>query len=124
VNDLDTVVGRWIDAERRGDAAALDDLLDGDFRGIGPLGFVVDKQQWLDRYRSGDLNNSAFAWQDTQQRVFGDAAVITGVQVQTTTYQGRDASGQFRGALVAVRRDGQWSIVNVQLSMLGSPPGR
>jgi hypothetical protein len=27
-------------------------------------------------------------------------------------------------SLVAVRRDGQWSIVHVQLSILGSPPGR
>jgi hypothetical protein len=124
MQNLDTLLSQWIDAERRGDAAALDELLDGDFRGIGPQGFVLTKEQWLDRYRSGDLANEAFAWEDTHQRVFGDTAVVIGVQAQTANYQGHDTSGRFRGSLVAVRRDDQWSVVNVQLSMLAGPPGR
>jgi hypothetical protein len=119
---FDDVLSRWIDAEARGDAAVLDALLDDDFRGDGPRGFVLTKQEWLDRYRSGDLANDAFAWEDTRVRVHDDAAVAMGIQTQTARYQGMDCSGRFLGTLVAIRRDGRWSIVNVQLSPATDPP--
>jgi hypothetical protein len=32
---------------------------------VGPLGFVLDKAQWLDRYSSGDFVTSALDWRDT-----------------------------------------------------------
>jgi len=120
---FDDVLSGWIEAEARGDAAVLDDLLDDDFRGDGPRGFVLTKQAWLDRYRTGDLANDAFAWQETRVRVRDDAAVAMGIQTQTACYQGVDCSGRFLGTLVAIRRDGRWSIVNVQLSPATDPPG-
>jgi Domain of unknown function (DUF4440) len=116
LDTFDDVLSAWIDAEARGDAAVLGALLDDDFRGDGPRGFVLTKQQWLDRYRTGQLANAAFAWEDTRVRVHDDAAVAMGIQTQTARYQGVDCSGRFLGTLVAVRRDGRWSIVNVQLS--------
>jgi hypothetical protein len=117
------VLARWIDAEARGDVAVLDALLDDDFRGDGPHGFVLTKQQWLDRYRTGHLANDAFAWEDTRVRVHDDAAVAMGTQTQTARYQGLDCSGRFLGTLVATRRHGRWLIVNVQLSPATDPPG-
>jgi Domain of unknown function (DUF4440) len=120
---FDDVLSGWIDAEARGDATVLDALLDEDFRGDGPRGFVLTKQQWLDRYRAGDLANEAFAWEDTRVRVHDDAAVAMGIQIQTARYQGLDCSGRFLGTLVAVRREGRWSIVNVQVSPATDPPG-
>lgn len=119
LDDLDDVLTRWIDAECRGDTAALDALLDGDFRGDGPRGYVLSKEQWLDRYRNGDLANIAFTWQDMQIRLHDHTAVVTGVQTQSSHYQGDDWSGRFRGTLVVVRRDGRWSLVNLQLSRMG-----
>ena len=112
---FDDVLSGWIDAEARGDADLLDTLLDDDFRGDGPRGFVLTKQEWLDRYRRGDLANDEFAWEDTRLRVHDDAAVAMGIQTQTASYQGLDCSGRFLGTLVAIRRDGRWTIVNVQL---------
>ena len=120
---FDDVLSGWIDAELRGDAAVLDALLDDDFRGDGPGGFVLTKQQWLDRYRTGDLANEAFAWEATRVRVHDDAAVAMGIQTQTARYQGLDYSGRFLGTLVAIRRGGRWAIVNVQLSEAADPPG-
>jgi Domain of unknown function (DUF4440) len=121
---FDDVLSGWIDAEARGDAAVLEVLLADDFRGDGPRGFVLTKQQWLDRYRTGDLANHAFAWEETRVRVHDDAAVAMGIQAQTARYQGLDCSGRFLGTLVAIRRNGRWSIVNVQLSPTTDPPGR
>jgi hypothetical protein len=120
---FDDVLAGWIDAEARGDVAVLEVLLADDFRGDGPRGFVLTKQQWLDRYRTRDLANDAFDWEQTRVRVHDDAAVAMGIQTQTARYQGLDCSGRFLGTLVAVRRDGRWSIVNVQLSPTTDPPG-
>src|SRR5262249_16619882 len=46
---------RWAQAEQHADVETLDALAVADFELVGPLGFVLDKQQWLDRYRTGDL---------------------------------------------------------------------
>jgi hypothetical protein len=126
VGDLDRfddILARWIDAEARGDATSLDALLDADFRGDGPHGFVLTKHEWLDRYRQGDLVNSAFEWEDIHVRAHGGTIFVRGVQTQKAHYRGQDWSGRFLATLVAVRQDGRWSIVNLQLSELEDGPG-
>jgi ketosteroid isomerase-like protein len=110
------LVQRWAAAERAGDPAALDALLDADFVGIGPRGFVLTRDQWLDRYRSGALRNQSFAVEEAQVRAYGDAAISVGVQVQQTTHQGRDVGGRFRLSLVAVRKGGRWLLAGLHLS--------
>ena len=107
---------RWADAELRGDAETLFGLLAEDFVGIGPRGFILGRDQWLDRYRSGNLQNEAFAFQEVTVREYGAAAIAVGIQAQRATHQGHDASGRFRVALVAVRRAGCWQIAGLQLS--------
>jgi hypothetical protein len=78
------LVREWVDAELRGDAQALDTLLAADFVGVGPRGFVLTRQQWLARYRSGDLRNTGFELRDPQVRDYGAAAVVVGTQAQQT----------------------------------------
>ncbi|HWF25015.1 MAG TPA: nuclear transport factor 2 family protein, partial [Solirubrobacteraceae bacterium] len=85
---------RWSEGETRGDSAALADLVTDDFVLVGPLGFVLDRQQWLDRYRHGDLVTHALSFEDTATRVWGDAAVTIGRHVQRAEYQGRPADGE------------------------------
>jgi ketosteroid isomerase-like protein len=89
---------RWAEAETRGDIAALDELSTDDFRLIGPAGFVLDKQQWLDRYRHGDMVTTSLRFEDAQTRLYGNTAVTIGRQVQEAAYQGHPANGQFRPA--------------------------
>jgi ketosteroid isomerase-like protein len=113
---------RWAEAELRADVETLDSLLDPDFVCVGPLGFVLDKEQYLAGRRSGDLKQEAFAWEDVRVRVYGDAAVAVGSQIQQTTYQGHDASGRFRGTQVFVRSNDGWVMVSLHLSPIGQPP--
>jgi hypothetical protein len=56
---------RWGKAEIEGDVTVLDALATKNFMLVGPLGFVLDKAQWLDRYSSGDFVTSALDWRDT-----------------------------------------------------------
>jgi ketosteroid isomerase-like protein len=112
---------RWRDAELRGDVAALDALADDDLRLVGPLGFVLDKKQWLDRYRSGDFVTHELSWDEVEVRDYGDAAVAVGVHRQRAAYRGKPADGAFRATHVAVRRDGRWLLAGVHLSPIGQP---
>jgi ketosteroid isomerase-like protein len=112
---------QWADAEALGDTGTLGRLLTDDFVLVGPLGFMLDKQQYLGSRLSGDLRHESFAWEDLSVRVYGDAAVVVGSQTQRSTYQGHDASGRFRVTQVAVEQGGVWVIAGIHLSPIAQP---
>jgi uncharacterized protein (TIGR02246 family) len=126
VTTRDAILGlvrRWIDAERSGDPEALAPLLAEDFMLVGPLGFMLDKPQFLGSRRSGDLKHESFTFDEVQLRVYGDSAVAIGTQTQKSTYQGRDASGRFRVTLIPVQRQQHWVLAGIHLSPIAVPPG-
>jgi ketosteroid isomerase-like protein len=114
---------RWAEAELARDLTVLDALAHKDFMLVGPLGFVIDKTQWLDRYRTGDLVTSSLQWRDTEARVFGDCAVVVGVHDQEAAHRGRLNNGQFRATHILVRENGTWRLVGMHLSPIAAPPG-
>jgi ketosteroid isomerase-like protein len=118
--DVLDLVGRWTAAEQGNDAEALDGLLADDFVGVGPLGFVLGRDQWLGRFGNG-LENRSFAVEDAQVRDYGTAAVVVGVLAQETSFQGGDNSGRFRLTLVAVRPADRWLLANAHIGMLQQP---
>jgi ketosteroid isomerase-like protein len=119
---LELVEG-WAAAEQGNDAEALDGLLADDFVGVGPLGFVLSRDQWLARFGNG-LENRSFAVEDAQVRDYGSAAVVVGVLAQETSFRGGDNSGRFRLTLVAVRPGDRWLLANAHIGMLqpAGPP--
>jgi ketosteroid isomerase-like protein len=120
-SDVLDLVTSWAKAEEANDAAALDRLLAGDFVGVGPLGFVLGRDQWLARFGNG-LENRAFAVEDAQVRDYGAAAVVVGVLAQETSFQGGDNSGRFRLTLVAARPEGRWVLAGVHIGPLQQAP--
>jgi ketosteroid isomerase-like protein len=112
----------WATAELRGDTTFLERILTDDFIGIGPLGFMLTKQEWLARHKSGDLKYESFSLDEVKVRVYNDAAILTGRQAQKATYRGNSIPGQFRIMLVFVQQQGQWQLASLQLSTIGQPP--
>ena len=106
----------WAVAESHSDAQALDALMTDDCTVIGPRGFVLDRQQCLDRYRSGALKTEAFDWSDVRVREHGPTTVVVGIVTQRASYQGQDASGRFRATQIAVEQDGRWKCAGLQFS--------
>jgi ketosteroid isomerase-like protein len=121
--ELERFGKRWAEAEVAGDVSALNGLATDDFMLVGPLGFMLNKTQWLDRYRSGDFVTSALDWRDTQVRVFGDCAIVIGVHDQEAAYRGQPNNGQFRATHILVRDDGKWRLAGMHLSPIAAPPG-
>ncbi|HEY7047180.1 MAG TPA: nuclear transport factor 2 family protein [Jatrophihabitantaceae bacterium] len=115
---------RWADAEQRGDSDALATMIVDDFTMVGPLGFVLDRAQWLARYRTGDLVTTSLHWDDVTVRSYGDAAVAIGRQTQQASYRGQPSDGQFRITHIAVRTADGWRFAGIQLSPIGAfrPP--
>jgi hypothetical protein len=110
------LVRRWVEAEVHDNADALESLLAADFVGVGPRGFVLTREQWLARYRSGGLHNDSFALEEPAVRLYGETAVVVGIQNQSVSFQGHDASGRFRATLICARQDGDWRIAGWQAS--------
>ena len=120
-DDVLDLVRRWAAAEERMDADRLDGLLAEGFVGVGPLGFVLTREQWLVRFRNG-LVNRAFTVEDAQVHPHDAVAVVVGVLAQETSWQGADNSGRFRVTLTAVRAADGWLLASVHIGPLQQPP--
>lgn len=112
---------RWAVAEQRGDAAALAELSTDDFTMVGPVGFVLNREQWLQRYDTDDLALSSLVWDQVTVRDYGYAAVAVGVHTQQGSYRGRPVDGSFRATHIFVRRGERWSLAGIHLSPIGGP---
>jgi len=111
------LVHSWTLGEQGNDAERVDALLTDDFAGVGPLGFVLGRTQWLERFRKG-LVNRAFTVQDPQVRDYGAAAVVVGVLAQETSLGGEDKSDRFRVTLLAVCQDDGWRLAHLHIGAL------
>ena len=125
MNDSQTeftaAVDAWAAAERTGDLAALAGLLHPDFVAVGPFGFVLDREQWMARYASGDLRNASFSFApDVPTRTVGEVAIVVGTQQQEGTHQGRPIDGAFRVTLVLCGGPA-WRVVGAHLSLRHPP---
>ena len=104
-------------AELLGDVVFLGDVLTSDFRGVGPRGFILTKEEWLARHRSGDLKYEAFERADVSVRTYGDAAIMTSRETTRAFYKGREVpGGEHRVTHVFVRQEGRWRLAGIQLS--------
>ena len=112
----------WATAELRGDAAFLERTLTDDFIGIGPLGFMLTKLEWLARHRSRDLQYETLTFDEVKARVYHETAILTGRQVQQGAFRGNSIKAQLRTTLVFVLQQGQWRLASLHLSAIGQPP--
>ncbi len=113
----------WCAAELAGDVAALDRYLADDFLAIGPLGFTLTRQDWLDRHASGVLTYEAFGLVETSTRRYGDVTVVVARQEGDGAYRGHPAPMTTRVTLLLVPGDHGYRLAGIQHSFIAGTPG-
>lgn len=125
-SQIERLAEEWTSAELRGDTASLGEILADDFVGVGPRGFTLSKEEWLERHRAGKLKYESFGLDEMRIRTYGEAAVAVCRQTAEGVYKdenGRhDIGDRFRATLVFVRQGESWVLAGLQLSpILGRP---
>jgi ketosteroid isomerase-like protein len=121
IEELKRLVEDWAIAELYGDTAFLEGALTDDFVGVGPLGFMLTKEQWLGRF-AGGLAYQSFALDELEARFYGEAAVATCRQKQAGEFRGNDVGGEFRATLVFAQREDSWLLAGWHASPIAGVP--
>ena len=107
------------DLVMRRDRAAIARLFADDFLGFNPVGQRLTKTQVLAQIASPEAEVDSLRHEQIEVRVYGDAAVATGITVVKGRHQGQEVQGRFRYMHFLVQREGRWQIVAGQSSVIG-----
>ena len=121
VEEIKKVDRDRIQAQVNADAVALDRIYADDFIGIGPSGTLRTKKEVLSDFASGSLKFQSITTDDVRIRVYGNAAVETGL----STMKGQDAEKvvpeENRFTRVWIKQGGRWRLVANHYSNLLKP---
>ena len=113
--DLVRMEKEWLDAEARGDLAALDKMFADDFIGTAFGGNVVSKEDVIPREGGGGRFPKSVL-KESVVRVYGTTAVVMGrVAVEDPAQP-----GGFRFTMVWQKRDTGWQVIAAHLSRVPS----
>jgi ketosteroid isomerase-like protein len=107
-----------MEAEKRHDTTFFEKLEAPDYQFIDPGGMVHTKEESLAISKSGDLKFESNNVDEMKVRVYGHTAVVNGQSTVKGTFKDHDISGKYRWTDVYVKRDGNWQLVNSQLTMV------
>ncbi len=110
----------WLDAYREGDADKMSKVLADDFVGRWADGSTQTKAEQLRAIRTGEEKHSTNQMVECNVRVYGDTAVVTGIQTEQSILEGRDGSGTYSYTDVFFKRDGRWQVVATETKRLAS----
>jgi hypothetical protein len=101
-------------AELHADTKKLNQLLTDDFLSIGPRGFVLNKEQWINmhkQFRYEQLDTS-----EMNIRLYGDTAIVTDTQKNKATFNNEPVSLSVRVSQVWIHENSQWKLASIQFS--------
>ena len=111
---------KYGEAYQTGDRAALEQVLADDYVFVALDGRVLGKPEaialWTDRTRGV----ATFEGIESNIRVYGDCAVVTGRQSESGSAGGKSYTFTYRFTVVWARPKGRWQVVSEHLSAI--PP--
>lgn len=102
---------QWVDALRRNDTAAVEQIVADDYLITTAEGTVLNKEQDTAPLKSGEVKFESAATEDVKVRVFGKTAIVTGIGRFKGTYKGRPFTVNERFTDVYVKRRDRWQPV-------------
>jgi len=100
-----------IQAQIHADVAELERIYADDFIGVGPSGTVRTKPQVISDFTSGDLRFQSITTDDVRVRVYGNAAVETGLSTMKGQDKDKEVPRDTRFTRVWVKQQGHWRLV-------------
>jgi ketosteroid isomerase-like protein len=102
----------WVQAMISKDYGVLERVMSDDYTDSGdPDGSVGTKAQFIAAVKSGEVVVKSYKYSDLKVRVYGNAAVVTGLQTFDMTNKGKDAGGTFRFTDTWVKKGDSWQCV-------------
>jgi ketosteroid isomerase-like protein len=108
----------WNDATVKRDVAFLDGILADDYTLTEFDGNIVTKAQLLANLKSGEQVTTFAVASGIKVRVYGDAAVVMGLNTEKGQNKGTDASGQYQWTDTWVKIAGHWRCVATHASKI------
>ena len=121
VEEIRKVDRERIQAQVSADRVALDRIYADDFIGIGPSGTLRTKKDVLSDFASGSLKFQSITTDDVRIRVYGNAAVETGLSTMKGQDAGKVVPVENRFTRVWIRQGGRWRLVANHYSNLVNP---
>ncbi len=115
------VLHQWIDALKKGDMVALQQILPADYRITLSDGRILNREENLEPIAKKQFTFSSAGVDSVDVRVFGDAAVVTGVGIFTVLMGEKSMDVRERFTDTYVRRKGKWQPVASHSTPLRTP---
>jgi ketosteroid isomerase-like protein len=106
----------WLNAEKNHDATVFERLVADDWIAITPDGTSQTKAERATEIKTAHTTSATLG--DMKVRVFGDTAVVTGTDDETTVQDGKKSSDHYVWTDVFVKRNGKWLAVASQTALL------
>lgn len=106
----------WLNAEKNHDAATFEKLVADDWVAITPDGKTQTRAERAAEIKGSHVGSATLG--NMKVRVFGDTAVVTGTDDETTTHDGKETTGHYVWTDVFVKRHGQWLAVASQTAQV------
>ena len=104
----------WVEAAKANDMDKLGTILADDWSGISPDGEKMNKQAYLDMYKSGKSKVESIDLGSMEVKIIGTVAIVQGTDKEKSTFDGKDSSGKYAWMDVFAKRDGKWVAVRSQ----------
>ena len=102
---------QWTDAVVRGDVVTCLKIEAPDYLESDTDGTLSNRDENNAALASGAYKATSIRIDELKVRVFGDTAIVHGLETEKSMTNGKDSSGQFRFTDVFVKCDGVWMAV-------------
>ncbi|MHB8303720.1 MAG: nuclear transport factor 2 family protein [Acidobacteriaceae bacterium] len=118
VRIIETLEGRWQQAELENNTNVMAAMLSDNYLGIYADGMLATKAETIAAFKDGSTRFTRLATSDRKIRVFGSTAVVVSKAEVIGVSDGESINGHYRYTRVYHRSDGVWKIVSFEVSSM------